>query len=189
MQFSWKDEICKQGVCGILLDQGKSKSWASKKFFFSYHLSLGTNSGTQLMIQISLKNKITLDIACYDAVPQPLWLHLSYFNFCLLCPCSFGLNTPTAVVDSTEVEYKDDVELEDEGEVVLVEKVHDDGSVEKIVFASGVEVDVYELEILCDKVVEFCTYAWKLFGLFFFCRVVMQWATFLDILLAVSSDH
>ncbi|KAG0622313.1 hypothetical protein M758_3G089300 [Ceratodon purpureus] len=64
----------------------------------------------------------------------------------------FGLNTPTAVVDSTEVEYKDDVELEDEGEVVLVEKVHDDGTIEKIVFASGVEVDVYELEILCDKV-------------------------------------
>jgi len=62
------------------------------------------------------------------------------------------LNSPTAVVDSTEVEYKDDVELEDEGAVVLVEKTHEDGTVEKIVFASGVEVDVYELEILCDKV-------------------------------------
>ena len=76
----------------------------------------------------------------------------------LLYPCSFGLNTPTAVVDSTEVEYKDDVELVNETEVVLVEKVHDDGTVEKIVFASGAEVDVYELEILCDKVINSCSY-------------------------------
>ncbi|XP_024387825.1 histone acetyltransferase TAP1 isoform X2 [Physcomitrium patens] len=65
----------------------------------------------------------------------------------------FGLNnSPTAVIDTTEIGFKEDVELEDEREVVLVEKVHDDGTVEKIVFASGVEVDVYELEILCDKV-------------------------------------
>lgn len=63
------------------------------------------------------------------------------------------MNTPTAVVDSNEeFEDKEDLELENEGEVVLVEKTHDDGTVEKIVFASGVEVDVYELEILCDKV-------------------------------------
>lgn len=56
----------------------------------------------------------------------------------------------------TEADLKDeDVELEEEVEeveVVLVEKMHDDGCVEKIVFASGGEVDVYELEILCDKV-------------------------------------
>lgn len=86
---------------------------------------------------------------------------LKLFQMFLSCPCSFGLNTPTAVVDSTEVEYKDDVELEDEGEVVLVEKVHEDGTVEKIVFASGVEVDVYELEILCDKVIDSCSCAWS----------------------------
>lgn len=71
-----------------------------------------------------------------------------------LFECRFGLNTPTAVVDSNEeFEDKEDLELENEGEVVLVEKTHDDGTVEKIVFASGVEVDVYELEILCDKVI------------------------------------
>jgi len=63
-------------------------------------------------------------------------------------------------VDSTEVEYKDDVELEDEGSVVLVEKTHEDGTVEKIVFASGVEVDVYELEILCDKVFKLALVVW-----------------------------
>lgn len=81
-----------------------------------------------------------------------LRLHLRISCVSTYCR-SFGLNnSPTAVIDTTEIGFKEDVELEDEREVVLVEKVHDDGTVEKIVFASGVEVDVYELEILCDKV-------------------------------------
>jgi hypothetical protein len=51
----------------------------------------------------------------------------------------------------TEPEIKDD-EIELEDEVVLVEKVQTDGTIEKIIFASSGEVDVYELELLCDKV-------------------------------------
>lgn len=80
-----------------------------------------------------------------------------------MCCCSFGLNILMVVVDFVEVEYKDDVELEDEGVVVLVEKIYDDGIVEKIVFVLGVEVDVYEFEILCDKVIKFvylCVVVW-----------------------------
>jgi hypothetical protein len=57
--------------------------------------------------------------------------------------------SPTSV---TEPERKEDEFDLVEGEVVLVEKVQTDGTVEKIVFASGAEVDVYELELLCDKV-------------------------------------
>jgi hypothetical protein len=58
--------------------------------------------------------------------------------------------SPTAV---TEPQIKDD-EIELEDEVVLVEKVQTDGTIEKIIFASGGEVDVYELELLCDKVIQ-----------------------------------
>jgi ribosomal protein S18 acetylase RimI-like enzyme len=53
---------------------------------------------------------------------------------------------------------EDDVEEEEEEvplertEVVLIEKVQDDGAVARIIFTSGGEVDVYELEKLCDKV-------------------------------------
>ncbi|CAM6016154.1 unnamed protein product [Sphagnum balticum] len=65
-------------------------------------------------------------------------------------PIRSGLlkTSPTAV---TEPEMKDD-EIELEDEVVLVEKVQTDGTIEKIIFASSGEVDVYELELLCDKV-------------------------------------
>lgn len=58
--------------------------------------------------------------------------------------------SPTAV---TEPEIKDD-EIELEDEVVLVKKVQTDGTIEKIIFASSGEVDVYELELLCDKVIQ-----------------------------------
>lgn len=65
----------------------------------------------------------------------------------------FG-NTATPVAEPVE----DDVEEEEEEvplertEVVLIEKVQDDGAVARIIFTSGGEVDVYELEKLCDKV-------------------------------------
>lgn len=44
------------------------------------------------------------------------------------------------------------VEDESEAEVVLVESVQPDGTAQKIVFTSGGVVDVYALELLCDKV-------------------------------------
>eukprot|EP00850_Spirogloea_muscicola_P001846 SM000007S20806 [mRNA] locus=s7:355417:356938:+ [translate_table: standard] len=43
-------------------------------------------------------------------------------------------------------------ELAGEAGVVLVERRDDDGGVQRIVFTHGGEVDVYELELLCDKV-------------------------------------
>ncbi|KAL3694303.1 hypothetical protein R1sor_007954 [Riccia sorocarpa] len=49
------------------------------------------------------------------------------------------------------VENEEDPEPETD-EVVLVEKVQKDGTIEKIVFTSGAEVDVFELERLCTKV-------------------------------------
>lgn len=60
------------------------------------------------------------------------------------------LKTNPAPVIEPVVE-KEDV-LEGEEDVVLVEKEQPDGTVEKIVFSAGGEVDVYELERLCTKV-------------------------------------
>lgn len=37
-------------------------------------------------------------------------------------------------------------------EIVLVENTQPDGTNEQIIFSSGGEVDVYELQALCDKV-------------------------------------
>ncbi|PSS32774.1 Acetyltransferase [Actinidia chinensis var. chinensis] len=37
-------------------------------------------------------------------------------------------------------------------EFVLVEKTHPDGSIEQIIFSSGGDLDVYDLQALCDKV-------------------------------------
>lgn len=54
-------------------------------------------------------------------------------------------------VEDDEEEEEEEVPLENT-EVVLIENVQDDGTVARIVFTSGGEVDVYELEKLCDKV-------------------------------------
>ena len=35
---------------------------------------------------------------------------------------------------------------------VLVEKTEPDGTIEQIIFSSGGDVDVYDLQALCDKV-------------------------------------
>ncbi|KAL2624115.1 hypothetical protein R1flu_008360 [Riccia fluitans] len=53
--------------------------------------------------------------------------------------------------ESPVVEDEDDPGPETD-EVVLVEKVQKDGTIERIVFASGADVDVFELERLCTKV-------------------------------------
>lgn len=37
-------------------------------------------------------------------------------------------------------------------EFVLVEKTEPDGTIEQIIFSSGGDVDVYDLQALCDKV-------------------------------------
>ncbi|BBN12704.1 aralkylamine N-acetyltransferase [Marchantia polymorpha subsp. ruderalis] len=60
----------------------------------------------------------------------------------------------TSPPPSTEPSVLDDEEdpEPEADEVVLVEKVQKDGTIEKIVFTSGGEVDVFELERLCTKV-------------------------------------
>lgn len=40
-------------------------------------------------------------------------------------------------------------------EFVLVEKTEEDGVVEQIIFSSGGDVDIYDLQTLCDKVTVF----------------------------------
>lgn len=54
-------------------------------------------------------------------------------------------NEPPVVEEEEEPESEAD-------EVVLVAKVQNDGTIERIVFTSGAEVDVFELERLCTKV-------------------------------------
>lgn len=41
-------------------------------------------------------------------------------------------------------------------EFVLIEKTQPDGAIEQIIFSSGGDVDVYDLQSLCDKVIIFC---------------------------------
>lgn len=38
---------------------------------------------------------------------------------------------------------------------MLIEKTQPDGTVEQIIFSSGGDVDVYDLQALCDKVITF----------------------------------
>ena len=38
-------------------------------------------------------------------------------------------------------------------ELVLIEKTEPDGTVQEIIFSSGGDVDVYDLQALCDKVI------------------------------------
>ncbi|KAL8122530.1 putative acetyltransferase TAP2 [Apium graveolens] len=58
-------------------------------------------------------------------------------------------NTTQVIESSTEVE-EDEEPLPEE--FVLVEKARPDGVVEQIIFSSGGDVDVYDLQALCDKV-------------------------------------
>ena len=60
-----------------------------------------------------------------------------------------GNSTPV-IEPSTPVE--EEVELLPE-EFVLAERTQPDGAVEQIIFSSGGDVDLYDLQALCDKVV------------------------------------
>lgn len=57
---------------------------------------------------------------------------------------------------ATEVIEPPSEPLEEEepipSEIVLVKRIEADGTTEQILFSSGGEVDVYELQALCDKV-------------------------------------
>lgn len=49
-------------------------------------------------------------------------------------------------------------------EFVLVEKTQPDGAIEQIIFSSGGDVNVYDLQTLCDKVIDSLTGSFSTFG-------------------------
>ncbi|EFJ11269.1 hypothetical protein SELMODRAFT_126619, partial [Selaginella moellendorffii] len=59
-------------------------------------------------------------------------------------------NSSTPIVEP--VPRNAEAEIEGEEDIVLVEKCQENGTIQRIVFATGAEVDVYELQQLCDKV-------------------------------------
>ncbi|KAH0760200.1 hypothetical protein KY290_023693 [Solanum tuberosum] len=65
--------------------------------------------------------------------------------------CQFGKNNTIQVIDTPSSEEEEEEEPLPE-EFVLVEKTQPDGTVEQIIFSSGGDVDVYDLQDLCDKV-------------------------------------
>lgn len=62
----------------------------------------------------------------------------------------FVKNNTIQVIDTPSSEEEEEEPLPEE--FVLVEKTQPDGTVEQIIFSSGGDVDVYDLEALCDKV-------------------------------------
>ncbi|MBA0798211.1 hypothetical protein Gohar_008824 [Gossypium harknessii] len=71
-------------------------------------------------------------------------------SFCFAsCPRILKNNT-TQIVEPPSTLEEEEEPLPDE--FVLVEKSQPDGEVEQIIFSSGGDVDVYELQALCDKV-------------------------------------
>ncbi|KAL2330500.1 hypothetical protein Fmac_018081 [Flemingia macrophylla] len=59
-------------------------------------------------------------------------------------------NNTTQVIDPPSVDEEDEEPLPQE--FVLVEKTEPDGTIEQIIFSSGGDLDVYDLQALCDKV-------------------------------------
>jgi len=54
------------------------------------------------------------------------------------------------VIDPPSIDEEDEEPMPQE--FVLVEKTEPDGTIEQIIFSSGGDIDVYDLEALCDKV-------------------------------------
>ncbi|GFQ04136.1 acetyltransferase nsi [Phtheirospermum japonicum] len=61
-------------------------------------------------------------------------------------------NNTQQVIEPPPTAEEDEEELLPE-ELVLVERTRADGTVEQIIFTSGWNVDVYDLQALCDKVI------------------------------------
>ncbi|KAK8466393.1 hypothetical protein PHAVU_008G079900 [Phaseolus vulgaris] len=59
-------------------------------------------------------------------------------------------NNSMQVIDPPSIDEEDEEPLPQE--FVLVEKTEPDGTIEQIVFSSGGDIDVYDLQALCDKV-------------------------------------
>lgn len=65
-------------------------------------------------------------------------------------PFRFTKTNTTQVIDPQSIDEEDEEPIPQE--FVLVEKTELDGTVEQIIFSSGGDVDVYDLQALCDKV-------------------------------------
>lgn len=62
-------------------------------------------------------------------------------------------NNSTQVIEPPSSTPQEDEEQEPlPEEFVLVEKTLPDGTIEQIIFSSGGDVDIYDLQSLCDKV-------------------------------------
>lgn len=83
--------------------------------------------------------------------PAHLIVNLSLFwkTFDLL-PFRLLKNNTTQVIDPPLDEEDDDTLPQ---EFVLVEETQLDGTIEQIIFSSGGDIDIYDLQALCDKVV------------------------------------
>ncbi|KAF7146673.1 hypothetical protein RHSIM_Rhsim04G0150500 [Rhododendron simsii] len=62
---------------------------------------------------------------------------------------SLLLKNPTQIIEAPSTVEEEEEPLPEE--FVLIEKTHPDGSIEQIFFSSGGDVDVHDLEALCDK--------------------------------------
>jgi len=62
-------------------------------------------------------------------------------------------NTPSQVIETSSTILEDEEEnVPFQKELMLVETTLEDGTIEQIVFSSGGDVDLYDLQTLCDKV-------------------------------------
>ncbi|KAG5553753.1 hypothetical protein RHGRI_011589 [Rhododendron griersonianum] len=69
----------------------------------------------------------------------------------ILALCCRLLKNPTQIIEAPSTVEEEEEPLPEE--FVLIEKTHPDGSIEQIFFSSGGDVDVHDLEALCDKVI------------------------------------
>lgn len=81
---------------------------------------------------------------------RQIWIILLWF-------CSFkkNSNTPLQIIETPSTILEDEEVGEDapfQQEFVLVETTLEDGTIQQIVFSSGGDVDLYDLQTLCDKV-------------------------------------
>lgn len=66
---------------------------------------------------------------------------------------SFTKNSTAQVIESPSTFQEEEEPLPEE--FVLIENAEADGAIEQIIFSSGGDVDVYDLQSLCDKVIVF----------------------------------
>ena len=63
-------------------------------------------------------------------------------------------NSASQVIEPSPTELEENETLPEE--IVLLERSQSDGTVEQIIFSSAGDVDVYDLQALCDKVTGHC---------------------------------